>query len=32
MERESKNKRKEEQADSGPHISDPMYDEEEGFE
>ena len=32
MARGSRNKREEEQEDSGPHMSDPMYDEEEGFE
>lgn len=24
--------RREEEEDSGPHMSDPMYDEEEGFQ
>jgi len=32
MARGSRNRREEEQEDSGPHMSDPMYDKEEGFE
>ena len=32
MARGSRNQREEEQEDSGPHMSDPMYVEEEGFE
>jgi len=32
MARGSRNRREEEQEDSGPNMSDPMYDEEEGME
>ena len=32
MERVSRNRREETQEDNGPSMSDPMYDEEEGFE
>ena len=32
MARGSRNRREEKQEDSGSHMSDPMYDEEEGFE
>lgn len=32
MAKGSRNRREEAQEDSGPNMSDPMYDEEEGFE
>ena len=32
MARGSRNRREKAQEDNGPNMSDPMYDEEEGFE